>query len=278
MDADRKSGCYIMHCRSEKTNTGPTKELFPTLAVAECCDMCRIFFVRNLTRFAAFLACAVASNIVSAQTNSLFGTRGPANQIGTNTTGTAVGRRSTQGTALGGQLGGTTGVSGFGQTAGGAGLGTPRTGFVGRGDNAGRFVGNQLAGQQNVQNRNTRQFSELRNRGGGGFGNNRNQFGGQRGRTRTVVRPRLRVGFTALQRSVMVINSSLSVRFEKLASRDTRLGGVSVSMNGPGVVTLTGEVASLDAKKMAAIMARLEPGVRTVRNELTVSADSSSQP
>jgi osmotically-inducible protein OsmY len=52
--------------------------------------------------------------------------------------------------------------------------------------------------------------------------------------------------------------------------------GASVTMDGSTAV-LTGTVASAHDRKLAERMALLEPGVRSVRNELAVSGDSSSK-
>jgi osmotically-inducible protein OsmY len=84
------------------------------------------------------------------------------------------------------------------------------------------------------------------------------------------IRPTQRIAFTYPQRSGSTIESTLETRFGRVSSRQSGLDGVSVSSEAEGVVVLTGEVDSEENKRLAAVLARLEPGVRSVRNELTV--------
>ncbi len=69
---------------------------------------------------AALVACLSWANRALAQTQSLFGDRGPASQIGSNLNGSIVGGTTTFGTQSG-TSGGLTGLSG--QPIGGGGLG-----------------------------------------------------------------------------------------------------------------------------------------------------------
>ena len=151
-------------------------------------------------------------------------------------------------------------------------------GFVGRSDTAGRFVGNVMAGQQTLQGTNVGgQF------GGGQFGG-RGQFsGGQFGQggqgfnqqgfnqqSRRVVRPQLRLAFEFSQPAATEVQTSLSTQFQRLESSRPELDNVQIQFGTDRVAVLRGEVASENDKKLAAMVARMEPGVRTVRNELTV--------
>jgi osmotically-inducible protein OsmY len=63
--------------------------------------------------------------------------------------------------------------------------------------------------------------------------------------------------------------TTLTTRFSKLANK-TQFQGVDIEVDGNRVI-LRGEVASPQDSKLATILARLEPGVRTVQNELTVA-------
>ena len=56
--------------------------------------------------------------------------------------------------------------------------------------------------------------------------------------------------------------------------RLTGISGVEAAISDEGVATLTGRVATEDARKLAEIYSRQEPGVRSVVNELRVEAVS----
>lgn len=232
---------------------------------------------------AALCLLLVNVRLAEGQTQSLFGSRGPAGQIGSNLTGSLVGRSSTQGIGQGPGLGLTgqplTGST-FGMgTTGGLQSGTAGTqqGFVGRRDNAGRFVGNQLAGQQTLSSAG-RQGGLAGFGGTGRFGNRGFQagargFGQQPGAAaeRAPVRPRQRIAFSYPQRSGRSIQQSLATRLARISLRQPGLQGINVTMQEDGVAVLRGQVGSEEDRRLAAIMVRLEPGVRSVQNELSVA-------
>jgi hypothetical protein len=166
-----------------------------------------------------------------------------------------------------------------------------QSGFVGRSDNIGTFVGNSRAGQQQGGNAapgvNSARQNANSNRAFGAAGNtnrlgNNNfqnfqngnvfgQFGNQNQQAvKGVLRPQQRVNFEFTPRSTMVVATDIGTRFQNL-ERVPALRSINDAPTPHGVVILRGKVGSEDHKKLAAAMARLEPGVREVRNELVVS-------
>lgn len=80
--------------------------------------------------------------------------------------------------------------------------------------------------------------------------------------------PRLTVGFSFKPRPHGEINTKLADRLgSTLSLADSNL--IEVLVEGD-VATLRGEVASERDRKMAGLLARFEPGIADVRNELTV--------
>jgi hypothetical protein len=96
------------------------------------------------------------------------------------------------------------------------------------------------------------------------------QPGARTGRERPILRPRQEIAFTFAPRPPATITTTLNSRFDKVSQRASTLQGVAVVVEADGTAVLRGEVQSEEAAKLAAMMARLEPGVRTVRSELTV--------
>ena len=154
------------------------------------------------------------------------------------------------------------------------------------GSNSGRFATSALqnaptatgTGQTTTAGgRNTNQFGGGQNARGGN-NNNRNRFG-QQGAARPTIRPALRLGFVPPPRPSADVTRAVERRFDTLSSRTARLAdtvpafrGVSIDVGDAGKVTLTGEVASAEAARLAANILRMEAGVRSVQNDLTVAA------
>jgi hypothetical protein len=237
------------------------------------------------SRFAVGLAVSVlAVQQASAQSQSLFGNRGPIGQRNAQNSGGATGggaaagsgmfSRGTQGGAGGGTRPGAAQAPAVGNVTGFSG------GFVGTGDNLGRFIGSQQAGQQGIQGGGQNRLNiGNRNRAGGGAndrlnqngGFGQNQFGNQAGnRPRTTVRAAQRVAFEYPQPVPAEVRTSLQTQFRQLSDRRPQLAGISIALDGGDQAVLRGEVATEDARKLAEAVARLEPGVRTVKNEITV--------
>jgi hypothetical protein len=141
------------------------------------------------------------------------------------------------------------------------------TGFVGRSDNSGRFVGQQQAGQQQM-----RQFST--NFGGRG-GQDFNQANVQ---PRAPIRPRARIAFDFPKPSTNRIATTIASRFERLASKRPVFESINATIGEKGTVTLTGTVDDAPAAKLAVAMVRLEPGVRSVKSEIRVRSEISGLP
>jgi len=204
--------------------------------------------------------CLTLPMTATAQTQSLFGDRGPASQIGSNLNGSIVGGSTTLGTqsgtglngqSIGGALGGT--------SAGNGALGTQGA-FIGRDDTAGRFVGDQRLGQQNAGGGRGSTGRQFGNRGsGGGTGRAFGDTGQRGGRnsTRRIIRPRQKVAFTYRKPAVDQIRLSLTSRFGRIAAKRPALSGVTVTVNERGIATLTGQVDTPQSRKLAAIMVRL---------------------
>lgn len=212
--------------------------------------------------------------VANSNGQSLFGSRAPTS----NFSGTALGGSSLGGGLLGGQTlgGGTLGTlsnpaqTGFGQQATGQG------GFVGRNPGTEFIGGNQRANQSGGGAAN-RQF------GNRGAGQNRSNAGlntktGGSKSSRRVIRPRQRVAFSYPRHNDTNMSSSLKSQMRRIGSLDSgyRLAGVQVSVDAQGVATLSGYVDSFGSKKLAAILAQLEPGVRSVKNGLVVREPSPS--
>ena len=68
------------------------------------------------------------------------------------------------------------------------------------------------------------------------------------------------------------IKTSLDTRFSMLLTSRPQFKAVTIAVGKPGELTLAGEVPTAAAQRMAAALARMEPGVRTVTNQLTVAA------
>ena len=234
--------------------------------------MCKFFFSKTLLSAAVMTACLAWTGTTSAQTQSLFGNRGPAGQIGSNLSGSIVGSTTTFGAQSGALTGQTLGANQLG------GAGT-QGGFVGRDDNTGRFVGDQRQVTQQNQGGRGRQFG---NRGGGGGATGRafgDQFGGRGNQSsaRRIIRPRQEIAFTFRRPSTLQLNSTLRIRFKNISLRQPALRSVTVVLDEQGAATLSGQVNSPETMRLAAIVVRLEPGVRSIKNELTVAESPASR-
>jgi len=134
--------------------------------------------------------------------------------------------------------------------------------FVGQSNNQG-FVGNRFAGQNNTQGT-ASNFAGLQNIANQ---NQRNGAGGTGTGTRqSLIRPQLRVDFTTPTFPVPQIESLAVERLSSLPNAN----GVQLSLNGDGVATLRGAVATENDRRVLEAFVRMEPGVRDVKNEVTV--------
>jgi hypothetical protein len=191
----------------------------------------------------------------SAFPNSAFGAT-----TGTGAQGLGMGQ-NTMG-ALGGQ-----------QQGLGAGAAGQQQGMVGQ--RSTRLAGNAQAGQTTpgqMNQMNNRQGQNRNNARRTGQTANQNQAGAGAGnQQQRSVRPQMVVNFDYPAHTPDNTETALTTRFSKLANK-VQFQAVEIEVNGTRVI-LRGEVASQQDIKLASILARLEPGVRTVQNELTVAPD-----
>ena len=91
-------------------------------------------------------------------------------------------------------------------------------------------------------------------------------------RTRQV-RPSFRLGFVPSQSlTIGNVTARAAQRIARIANTRKRLSGVAVKASQTkGVIALNGTVRSESAKRLAAALLRLEPGVRKVQNNLQVA-------
>jgi len=134
-------------------------------------------------------------------------------------------------------------------------------GFVGRTDNPDRFVGNNQAGPA-VLNQQPPTYDQ---RNGGQIS------GGQPSRPSSV-RPRFRIGFDVSPTGTLSARESLTPLqpLTTRLSRESGFSGVRIQRDPTGVLTLTGVVSSERERKLAEAFVRLEPGVRSINNEILV--------
>jgi osmotically-inducible protein OsmY len=167
----------------------------------------------------------------------------------------------------------TTSPTGGGQRSTLLGANNAQNGFLG--------ATQQGAGLQG-QNRNQQGMNGQRN------GNNRNQGGnrganrgnnqqqqqftnqGQGANSKKSIRPQLRVAFDSPRPKADVTTKNLSVRLDNFSKR-SGLNGVDVVVDA-GKVTLRGQVDTEESRRLAGMLVGLEPGVRSVQNDLTVTS------
>jgi hypothetical protein len=159
---------------------------------------------------------------------------------------------------IGGQRNAAGGQAGQGQRQGGMGgqAGNPFAGLQGLGGQG----GNGGRGQNGRGNNNN-------NQGGG------NNFGGLGGgaNSNRIIRPQHRVAFTYTPVATDAIVTRLQTQFqESNVLGEAPLSGVTVHLDAEGRAILRGTVDSAETRDVADALIRLEPGVRSVVNELTV--------
>ncbi|QDT63621.1 BON domain-containing protein [Calycomorphotria hydatis] len=210
----------------------------------------------------AALIVLVAGGVAQAQSSSLFGTSGPIGQrnaelSGTSSTAAGAGSLVGQSQLTSPEVGTVTEFTG---------------GYVGRSDNVGRFVGNQLAG--------TQQSGAAGAGGGRNFsqaGRGATGFGGQQGINNTQsattfpVRPQQRIAFDFPARLSADVAASARYTVGKFAEKLGNADAINLSVNNDGTVVLQGQVPTERDRQLAEMLLRFEPGVSQVSNQLTVS-------
>lgn len=253
---------------------------------------------RIVTSVLASAVCLLTAGIASAQQNSMFGNTSSMSSLtspnGTSAvpgaTSSAFGTSASMGMPSMGTPGGvnnTGGQMGMGTSA----INQPR-GLLGTSNTQNGMLGTAQQGAsqggQGQQNRN--QGMNQGNRGQGNQGNrgaNRgnnqqqqqqftNQGGNQKANSQRTIRPQLRVAFDSPRPKAEVTAKNLNSRIISLSKR-AGLNGVEVLVEG-GKATLRGQVDTEDSRKLAAMLIALEPGVRSVQNDLTVTNPPTPDP
>jgi hypothetical protein len=238
---------------------------------------------RGLIAVVGCFAFAASTSDAWAQQSGLFGgssTTTGSNGLGMANTGSSFSSSAFPSSAFpaggtsttGGQqgLGAPGGLGAAGQQSTLLGL-SNGTNLIGTGAAAGQNPAGQagqMPNRQGMQNRNNANRRTGQNR------NQANQATGagaanQQGRS---IRPQLVVGFDHARPAADATQAAIATRFSKLASK-TEFKNIQVEMDGD-VVVLRGQVDTERSGKVAVVLARMEPGVKTVRNELTVAESS----
>lgn len=136
--------------------------------------------------------------------------------------------------------------------------------FVG-GSQTEMFVGGTSAGGN--QGRSNRQFQA--------FQNTQTQTQGNTGTTGTprAIRTALRVSFnfpTPSQSSLGNVGAN-RVSLQRFLVFRPELAGITVQQQANGVVVMTGEVQDAETRRLATGLLRIQPGVRGVRDQLTLT-------
>ena len=230
---------------------------------------------------AAALLVGLWAEPAAAQTQSLIGSQGSASSSSRSRSASAGGNQAGQ-SLVGNQagLGGNTQIN---TEAGATGINTDfGTGLVGRRDVGERFVGNQQAGQQRGRSSSSsRRFSATRSPTVSTSSVGRSATSGSRFRSSTgfggtsttslgTFRPQYRIAFATAPHPRIAIRQVVRTRLQKILAPRVKLRDLQVEVQGNGQVVLRGEVDSEAARRLAENLIRLEPGVRSIRNELTV--------
>jgi len=140
--------------------------------------------------------------------------------------------------------------------------------FIGGSDNAGRFVGNERAGQQTLGGSGP-QFV----RGGGGAGG----FNATNRQTtpsnQPVIRPQLRIDFNFQPRARASVSTSLDRVLQRYPAENVVGGPLDIIVGPDGTVVVSGMVRSEKAAALALALVRLEPGVRNVVDQLVIAEE-----
>lgn len=203
----------------------------------------------------------------------------------------------TSSSAFGGSSFGTTSMSGGGATGAGqtGALGAGRNtqargattglntqganGFLGANNNPNNFIGRNTQGQQaTTANTNRQNF-----RGGQQRGldqsllnllSGANQNTGTSSNRTNTIRPRQKVNFEHPTLQAKVVVDNVKERFQKLSTRYPHLKTIELIPAEEGRVILRGQVESENASKLAESLVRLEPGVKSIQNELRYPSSS----
>lgn len=189
------------------------------------------------------------------------------------------------GTGMGGSTGGfgqtNTGVGGMGNQQGAGFLGVnnnTQNQFLGRNLQQGQTGANGMMNQNGMTN--NRRATNNRGANNQNMMNNQQMQGGMNGggganRQQVVIRARQKIAFSHTAPDLPTVSTKLETRLNKMPA--LKSSKVNLSVSEKGVLILKGQVASAEQAKLAENLARLEPGVRAVQNELTFPDAPSAQ-
>ncbi len=139
--------------------------------------------------------------------------------------------------------------------------------FIGSSATTGFVGGTSQAGNQQATNR---QFQAIQN-------NQSQQSTSQQSGTAREVRTTLRVGFTFPTASQAQVSGRLAdaniASLSRFSPIRPELADIEVSLNSNGLVVLTGSAPSIETRRLAANLMRLQPGIRKVDNQIVVQAN-----
>lgn len=208
------------------------------------------------------------------------GSSGGFGSSGFGSAGSGMGGSGFGGMGSGGTGGmGSGGMGGMGQ-GGMGGMGGQQQGFLGANNNPNQFLGRGNAQQQGGMGQNgmMNQFGNNGGNRGGNRGNNLNTMNSMLGnsgmnsgmnRQQPVIRPRQKVAFDYPAPKTDTLHVTLKSQLDRISLRHPGMTNVLVSSESNGELVLRGAVKSEADAKRAVNLVRLEPGVRSVRNELT---------
>lgn len=167
------------------------------------------------------------------------------------------------------------GSSGFGSSFGSSGFGSSfgSSGFGSNSSGNSRFVGRDANDMQSIFRQLGRSSTQFFN------SVNRQMARGQQTTVTTrnppqPIRTEVQVAFAAPQPSADVVAKTLQVRLAKIMS-EHHMTAPTVSVQG-GTAVLSGVAKSENERKVIESLVSFEPGVRSVRNEMTVAGAPTS--
>ncbi len=163
------------------------------------------------------------------------------------------------------------GGTGFGATGAQGGIGAAgaaNSGFIGR--NNGTFAGNSRAGQTGLGGTGAGAARNFNRTGNSAANELRNSnLNGPRERTTSQIRPRQKVAFDYNVKAPATVAANATVRLDRITLKNPSLKGIVVAVEDNQIV-LRGRVKTEEQARLAENLVRLEPGVRSVRNELEI--------
>lgn len=210
----------------------------------------------------------------NAQANSLFGRSGPlsggnspsfgSSSMSSSSTGFSSQRMGSGSNRLGGQ--GSRQQNGFiGRDQSGAQSNRNSRSSARNGSNSRRGNSRNRSGNRRTsRNGGNQNFNRNGQRNGNGNGN------GRGGKTRNM-RPRHRINFAYSPRSDSAVVQTLRTRFATHVEHYPALAGVTFRQQ-EGRIRLSGRVETEEDRRLAGMLVRLEPGVRSVDNQLSVQS------